>query len=307
LKDLIGMQDLSKEQILKIVDHTLKIRNGKEKVDLSDKRIRLLFLQPSTRTLGSFEDAASMCGAWVKEIVGIEKTSFMKGESLADTLRVYEGYKTNAIVMRTREEGFSRMASSLTKMSIINAGDGTVQHPSQALLDMVAIRETQGKINNLNIAYVGDLRFGRVAHSGVIALSHFNPNLFLVSPEFLALPDFYKKFLVERKVNFQELSRFEEILDQLDILVMLRMQREYFASEDDYNRYKDLYMIYLALLERYNLKKNLKILHPLPRNKEISPDVERTSLNVRRDFFVPRQCWGQSGMILQRLKSISGY
>jgi aspartate carbamoyltransferase catalytic subunit len=198
-------------------------------------------------------------------------TSVQKGETLKDTIIMVSKY-SDLIVMRHPREGSARFASEVSDIPVINAGDGANQHPTQCLLDLYSIRKTQKKLNNLNIAFVGDLKYGRTVHSLAIALTNFNCTYHLVSPQELQLPDSVKKHITEKKLRFHEYTSLEEVIPKVDILYMTRIQRERFADPLEYEKVKNSYILRNDMLD--NSKDNLRILHPLPRVNEINIDVD---------------------------------
>ena len=177
------------------------------------------------------------------------------------------------IVMRHPLEGAARYASEQSRVPIVNAGDGANQHPSQTLLDMFSISKTQGTLQNLKIAMVGDLKYGRTVHSLLMAMSYFNPTFYFIAPEELKMPDEYKDFLNEKGICYEEHQDMAEVIKEVDILYMTRVQKERFADLMEYERVKNTYVLNNAMLE--GTKDNLRILHPLPRVNEISTDVDK--------------------------------
>ncbi|MDO8513830.1 MAG: aspartate carbamoyltransferase [bacterium] len=240
---------------------------------LQDKVIACLFFEPSTRTRFSFETAALKLGA---KVISSENAgqfgSSSKGETLEDTIRVVNGY-ADAIVMRHYIQGAARRAARVSEVPIINAGDGAGEHPTQALLDFYTMRKELGKIEGLRIALVGDLLYGRTVHSLLnLAMLYKSCQFFLISPPRLAVPQKIRAEMQARGVKFRELQDFGEILGKIDVLYMTRVQKERFASENDYNQVKDVYQVDKALLRKLN--KQAIIMHPLPRITEIAPEVD---------------------------------
>ena len=195
-----------------------------------------------------------------------------KGETFADTIRIITSY-ADALVMRHPQEGAARLAAEVSKVPVINAGDGSNQHPSQTLLDLFTIFETQGRLDNLSIAFVGDLKYGRTVHSLAQALCHFGAKLHFVAPKQLAMPDYLVDELKEKGLVCEFHDSIEEILPELDILYMTRVQRERF-DESEYHSIASKFILRAATLR--DAKKNLKVLHPLPRIDEITQDVDDT-------------------------------
>lgn len=267
------MLNLTKEDIEHFVDIAEKIEKGDLKPDLNGTLAALLFFEPSTRTKFSFETAMKKLGGTALSLKNAEQTSLKKGESLHDTLMTISQY-VDLIIMRSPIEGSTRYASEILNIPIINAGDGANQHPTQALLDMYSIKKTQGKLENLKIAMVGDLKFGRTVHSLSQALSDFSPELFFVSPSHLKMPDYIKNNLKNKNVKFSEHEKLEEIIKNIDIMYVTRIQKERFTDPEEYEKVKNTYIVDTPLLK--NVKDNLKIMHPLPRINEITLSVDKT-------------------------------
>ncbi len=267
------MQDISKQDILHFVDIANKIEGGELKPDLNGQLAALLFFEPSTRTKFSFETAMKKLGGTALSLKDAEQTSLKKGESLHDTLMTISQY-VDLVIMRSPIEGSARYASEILNIPVINAGDGANQHPTQALLDMYSIMKTQGKLDNLNIAMVGDLKFGRTVHSLSQALSDFSPNLHFVSPSHLKMPEHIKNDLLKKNVNFFEHEKIEDIINKVDIMYVTRIQKERFTDPEEYEKVKNLYIVDTPLLK--NVKDNFKIMHPLPRVNEITMAVDKT-------------------------------
>jgi aspartate carbamoyltransferase catalytic subunit len=198
-------------------------------------------------------------------------SSVQKGESLRDTIKTVSNY-SDIIVMRHPKEGSARFASEVSGVPIINAGDGSNQHPTQTLLDMYSIRKTQGKLDNLNIAFVGDLKYGRTVHSLVMALCNYQTTFHLVSPHELKLPGSVKIHIKEKNLAYHQYTDLQEVIPEVDILYMTRIQKERFSDPIDYERVKNSYILRNSMLETG--KSNLKVLHPLPRVNEITVDVD---------------------------------
>ncbi|NOZ34483.1 MAG: aspartate carbamoyltransferase [Chlorobi bacterium] len=273
MKNLISMRDIGKEDILKLITLAEKIERKKLTVDMSGKLAALLFFEPSTRTHFSFETAVKKLGGNTFSMSGTSSTSVKKGETLADTLMTISMY-ADIIIMRHVIEGAARFASETVKVPVINAGDGTNQHPTQAMLDLYSIQKTQGTLENLTIGMVGDLRLGRTVHSLAQALSDFNPKFYFASPRHLQMPQYIKDDLKEKNIEFTELEDIKEVMPELDIMYVTRIQKERFAVLEDYEKVKDSYIITKKLLE--GVKKNFKVLHPLPRVNEITTEVDNT-------------------------------
>ena len=268
---LVSISDYGKEEILQIFDLASKFEKNPNQTTLAGKIVATLFFEPSTRTRLSFETAANRLGARVIGFSDAATSSSTKGETLHDTIQMVSSY-ADVIVMRHYLEGAARYAAEVSKVPIINAGDGANQHPSQTLLDLYSILKTQGRLENLNIYLVGDLKYGRAVHSLIMALAHFNPVFHFIAPKELKMPEEYKIFCRKRGIEFSESSELEGNFNDADILYMTRVQKERFLDLIEYERVKDSYTLRKSMLD--NTKENLKILHPLPRVGEIHPDVD---------------------------------
>lgn len=272
-KSLISIQDFTKEEILHILDVAREFEQNKSQTFLSDKVIACIFFEPSTRTRLSFETASNRLGARVIGFSDAANTSVRKGESLKDTIKMVSNY-VDLIVMRHPLEGSARYASEIASVPVINAGDGANQHPTQTLLDLYTIMETQGRLDNIDINMVGDLKYGRTVHSLLQALSHFSPSFTFTSPTELEMPLEYKEFLNEKKIPFRETTELEQYLNDTDILYMTRIQQERFTDPVEYEKVKNVYSLNKSMLG--SVRENMRILHPLPRLQEIANDVDET-------------------------------
>ena len=272
-KSLISIGDFTKEEILHVLETAKEFEQNREQNFLEGKVIASLFFEPSTRTRLSFETAINRLGAKVIGFADATNTSQSKGETLKDTIKMVNNY-VDMIVMRHPLEGSSRYASEVADVPVVNAGDGANQHPSQTLLDLYSILQTQGTLEGLTINMVGDLKYGRTTHSLLQAMSHFNPRFIFTSPEELKMPKEYKAFLDRRGIEYIETTSLNEHLNDCDILYMTRVQQERFTDPMEYERVKDVYTLNASMLE--NVKENMKILHPLPRVTEIDQDVDDT-------------------------------
>jgi len=238
---------------------------------LDGKVVATLFFEPSTRTRLSFESAVNYLGGKVIGFSDASSSSVKKGESLKDTILTVCNY-SDLIVMRHPREGSARYASEVSTKPIINAGDGANQHPTQCLLDLYSIRKTQGKLEDLDIVFVGDLKYGRTVHSLVIAMTNFNCRFHLVSPLELKLPSSVKIHIKEKKLEYYQYTDLCEAIPKADIIYMTRIQRERFSDPIEYEKVKNSYILNKSLLT--DAKPNMKILHPLPRVNEIDEDVD---------------------------------
>ncbi|MCI2082399.1 MAG: aspartate carbamoyltransferase [Bacteroidales bacterium] len=272
-KSLISITDFSKDEMLHILDVAAYFEKNKMQSFLSGKVVASLFFEPSTRTRLSFETAANRLGAKVIGFADTRNTSITKGESLKDTIKMVSNY-ADLIIMRHPLEGSSRYASEISSLPVINAGDGANQHPTQTLLDMYTMRETQGTLENLCINMVGDLKYGRTVHSLIQAMYYFHPRFIFTSPNELTMPEQYKEFLRQHEIPFTETDSLVGHLNEADILYMTRVQQERFTDPMEYEKVKNVYRLDASMLR--SVKSNMKILHPLPRVNEIAQDVDDT-------------------------------
>ncbi|MGC8866021.1 MAG: aspartate carbamoyltransferase [Bacteroidales bacterium] len=270
-RSLVSITDFTKEEYLRILDLAQHFERNPIQRILEGYVVATLFFEPSTRTRLSFESAVNRLGGKVIGFSDASVSSTSKGESLADTIRTVSNY-SDLIVMRHPIEGSARWASEVATVPIINAGDGANQHPTQCLLDLYTILQTQGTLDNLQVAFVGDLKYGRTVHSNVIALTHFNTTFHLVSPEELKLPSAVKMHIKEKNLQYFQYTDIQEVIGKADILYMTRIQRERFSDPMEYERVKNSYILTNSMLS--GAKDNLRILHPLPRVNEIATDVD---------------------------------
>lgn len=270
-KSLVSINDFSREEHIRILDLAGAFEKQPRQRILEDYVVATLFFEPSTRTRLSFESAATHLGARVIGFSDSASSSVQKGESLRDTILTVCNY-ADIIVIRHPKEGSARFASEVSKVPVINAGDGANQHPTQTLLDMYSIRKTQETLDNLNVAFVGDLKFGRTVHSLVIALCNYNTTFHLVSPTELKLPSSVKMHIKEKNLSYYQYADLMEVIPKIDILYMTRIQKERFSDPMEFEKVKNSYVLRNAMLE--GAKSNLKILHPLPRVNEIMTDVD---------------------------------
>jgi aspartate carbamoyltransferase catalytic subunit len=272
-KSLISINDYTKDEQVAILDLASHFEKNPTQKILEDYVVATLFFEPSTRTRLSFESAVNRLGGKIIGFSDASSTSVKKGESLKDTILTVSNY-SDLIVMRNPVEGSARYASEVATVPVINAGDGANQHPTQTLLDLYTIRQTQGTLDNLHVAFVGDLKYGRTVHSLVIALCNYNTTFHFVSPNVLKLPSSIKMHIKNNNLNYHQYNDMNEVIGNTDILYMTRIQRERFSDPLEYERVKDLYILEKNML--IDFKENLKILHPLPRVNEISEDIDNT-------------------------------
>lgn len=272
-KSLISITDFSKEEQLKVLEVAADFEKNPNQKLLNDHVVATLFFEPSTRTRLSFETAANRLGARVIGFSDSSSTSVQKGETLKDTIKMVSSY-VDIIVMRNPREGSARWASEMSSVPVINAGDGANQHPTQCLLDMYSIKQTQGKLEDLQVAFVGDLKYGRTVHSLVQALCQFNATFHLVSPVELKLPSSVKMHIKEAGLRYEQYTELQDVIPFADIVYMTRIQKERFSDPMEYEKVKNSYILDRKMIE--GCKPNMKILHPLPRVNEISEDVDDT-------------------------------
>jgi aspartate carbamoyltransferase catalytic subunit len=273
-RDIISVKDFSRDEI----DYILKIAQAMEPIAtqgsdmLRGKILATLFFEPSTRTRLSFEAAMHKLGGSTIGFAEAEIASVKKGENLADTVRTVENY-ADVIAVRHPLEGAARLAAEFAKVPIINGGSGAEEHPTQALLDLYTIMKEKGKIDGLKIALLGDLRYGRTVHSLAYALSLYNIELYLISPESLKMRREVLQTIKE-KIPVTERTSLEKIVPLVDVLYVTRIQKERFPDPAEYIKVKGSHKIDMTTLS--DAKKDLIILHPLPRVDEISPEVDNT-------------------------------
>ena len=275
MRNLIGIEDFSKSEIDNLIEVSKDIIKNKDayKEKCKGKILATLFFEPSTRTRLSFESAMISLGGNVIGFSSAENTSTSKGETLVDTIKVVSCY-SDIIAMRHPKEGAPLVATMNSKVPIINAGDGGHNHPTQTLLDLLTISKEKGRLDNLTIGLCGDLKFGRTVHSLVTALSLYkNIKFILISPKELKMPDYIKTEILDKNnIGYTETEDLENNISKLDILYMTRVQKERFLNEEDYIRLKDVYILNKEKMQ--NAKKDLCVLHPLPRVNEISTDID---------------------------------
>lgn len=275
--DVVSIRDFSREQIEEILERSRQMlpyaRGEKISKALEGKILGNLFFEPSTRTRLSFESAANRLGARVIDVSQTSETSMVKGETLADTIRMVEAY-SDVIVLRHPHEGAARLAARFSNKPVINAGDGAGSHPTQTLLDLFTIEEELGNIEGMNVTLLGDLKYGRTAHSLAEALTVLGAKLTFVAPETLQMP----KETVDRvkQLGGSPLitSDIEGIISSVDVLYVTRIQRERFPDPTEYQRVAGTYRVDREMLRE--AKKDMIVMHPLPRIDEIAPEVDST-------------------------------
>ncbi|MBR5467103.1 MAG: aspartate carbamoyltransferase [Bacteroidaceae bacterium] len=273
-RSLVTLAGHSREKIEYLIKMAQEFEKHPNRRLLAGRVVATLFFEPSTRTRLSFETAANRLGARVIGFADPKVTSGTKGETLKDTIMMVSSY-ADVIVMRHYLEGAALYASEVAPVPIMNAGDGANQHPSQTMLDLYTIYQTQGTLDNLNIYMVGDLKYGRTVHSLLMAMRHFNPTFHFIAPDELAMPGVYKRYCEEYGIKYVEHKDFDaDTISDADILYMTRVQKERFVDLDEYERVKDRYLLKKDMLVK--ARENMKILHPLPRVNEIEYSIDDT-------------------------------
>ena len=274
MRHLISPLDFSVEELDDLLDLASDIEKNPDKYKeaCKGKKIATLFYEPSTRTRLSFEAAMINLGGSVLGFSSADSSSASKGESVSDTIRIISCY-ADICAMRHPKEGAPLVAASKSSIPVINAGDGGHQHPTQTLTDLMTIRSLKGRLNNLTIGLCGDLKFGRTVHSLINALLRYeNISFVLISPPELRVPEYIRENLTKAGAPFKEVTKLEDVMSDLDILYMTRVQKERFFNEEDYIRMKDSYILDKRKMEL--AKDDMLVLHPLPRVNEISVEVD---------------------------------
>ena len=275
MRHLMSPLDFSVEELDRLMDIAADIEKNRSKyAHICDgKVLATCFYEPSTRTRLSFESAMLHLGGQVLGFASADSSSAAKGESVSDTIRIISCY-ADICAMRHPKEGAPMVAASKSKIPVINAGDGGHQHPTQTLTDLMTIRALKGHLDNMTIGLCGDLKFGRTVHSLINALKRYpGINFIFISPEELRIPDYIREdILIRNNIPYKEVIKLEDVMPELDILYMTRVQKERFFNEEDYVRLKDFYIL---TKDKMGLaKEDMLVLHPLPRVNEISVEVD---------------------------------
>ena len=269
--DITNTKDMSKDGILRLLDRADEIEPSGA---LEGHVLALLFFEPSTRTRMSFDSAMKRLGGRTVDMGSVESSSVQKGETLADTVRVVEGY-ADAIVLRHPREGSARLASEFVDAPVINAGDGAGHHPTQTLLDLYTVRDNVDEsLGDLRVGIMGDLKYGRTVHSLAFALAKFGTRITFVSPPSLRVPENVRTELSNQGVEFEEIETVEGVVDSLDVLYVTRIQKERFPDEKEYEKVAGEYRVTPETLDEAH--EDLVLMHPLPRVDEIAPEVDET-------------------------------
>ncbi|MDX8335804.1 MULTISPECIES: aspartate carbamoyltransferase [Cetobacterium] len=273
MRDFISMKDFTKGDILEVLRVAKELEKKNEEL-LRNKIVGSLFFEPSTRTRLSFTSAAYRLGAKVLGFDSPDATSLKKGESLRDTIKMTEAY-SDVIVMRHNRDGAARFAADISKVPVVNAGDGANEHPSQTLLDLYTIQKEFGDIEGKKVAFVGDLKYGRTVHSLTKALEMFNCEFYFIAPDVIQIPEYITRELDKKGMKYHILNDYKDVLKEIDVLYMTRIQKERFDNQEDYEKVAGVYVI-----DKKNIvgkcKENMIILHPLPRVDEIKIDLDET-------------------------------
>ncbi|MGR3295591.1 MAG: aspartate carbamoyltransferase [Candidatus Bathyanammoxibius sp.] len=278
-RDVISFRDFTREEILYLLNLSKEMEEKTHPDLLKGRVLALLFFEPSTRTRMSFESAMKLMGGEVISFADPGATSVVKGESLRDTVKIVAGY-ASAIVIRHFLEGAARLVADTVDVPVINAGDGSNQHPTQTFLDLYTIQKTKGTLEGLTVGFIGDLKYGRTVHSLTYALAHFNASMYFISPSALRMPSDLLDGLTKRGVKFKETTSLEEVSGKLDALYCTRIQKERFADPIEYGKVKGAYHLSKAALNQLDVKDDLKILHPLPRVEEMDESLDDTPYAV---------------------------
>lgn len=278
-RDVISFRDFTREEILYLLSLSKEMEEKTHPDLLKGRVLALLFFEPSTRTRMSFESAMKLMGGEVISFADPGATSVVKGESLRDTVKIVAGY-ASAIVIRHFLEGAARLVADTVDVPVINAGDGSNQHPTQTFLDLYTIQKTKGTLEGLTVGFIGDLKYGRTVHSLTYALAHFNASMYFISPSALRMPSDLLDGLTKRGVKFKEATSLEEVSGKLDALYCTRIQKERFADPIEYGKVKGAYHLSKVALGQLDVKDDLKILHPLPRVEEMDESLDDTPYAV---------------------------
>ncbi len=279
LENVISIRDFDRDGLLSILEMA-RAAEGTNNPDLLKGHVLgIMFIEPSTRTRLSFAAAMVRLGGEVLDFGDPSRSSLQKGESLADTLKTFSSY-CDVMTIRHPLEGVARLAAQIAGIPVINAGDGANQHPTQTFLDLYTIQKTCGRLDNLKVGFIGDLRYSRTVHSLAEALSWFEDELYFISPEVLKAPGYLLEELEEKEVVYDHFNSPEDVLPELDVLYCTRIQEERFADRLEYEQVKSCYRIRKSLLEECGVKESLKIMHPLPRVDELADDIDNTPYGV---------------------------
>ena len=273
-RDVISVRDFTRQELDFIFDSTESIERepGRVSDSLKEELVALLFFEPSTRTYSTFEIAAKRLGCTVAGFSNPAESAVAKGETLHDTVRMFEGYGAKCFVIRHNMMGAARFASEISHVPVINAGDGSREHPTQAMLDLYSIRKSLGNIDGLKIGILGDLKYGRTASSLSYGLANYDVEISFIAPDALQIRPEVELYLRERGVRVMRESNLKESIGSLDVLYVTRIQKERIPDPTEYEKLRGQYQVNLELLR--DAKKSLNVMHPLPRIDEIATDVD---------------------------------
>lgn len=274
MRDFVSILDFSRDELESIFEEADEMSSIGSSDVLKGKVLALAFFEPSTRARLSFSAAMFKLGGSVVDLGSIKDSSMARRETFSDTIKVLDSL-ADAIVIRHSLEGASKFAAQIAKSPVISAGDGSKEHPVQGILDLYSIRRFLGDIDGLSIGVIGDLRYGRAVRSFLLGLTRFLPSkLYLISPQSLRVKDDIRETLISSRIDFEEISWLEDVISELDVLYVTRLQKERFPDPSEYERLKGTYRITKSLLRE--AKKRMIILHPLPRMEELSLEVDET-------------------------------
>ncbi|MDE1857607.1 MAG: aspartate carbamoyltransferase [Thaumarchaeota archaeon] len=276
-RDVVSARDFKRDQFEQVIQgvEDLEKRRGSLDGALKGKLAALLFFEPSTRTYSSFQIAAEKLGMRVSGFAGPTGSSITKGETLHDTLRMFEGYGADVFVIRHSKMGAARFAAEISDTPVISAGDGSREHPTQAMVDLYAIRKAFGRVDGLKVGMLGDLRYGRTSSSLAYALSNFDVDITFIAPDALQMRPEVTQLLKQRGVTAKKESALKNVAGELDVLYVTRIQKERIPDPTEYEKVKGMYEVNLEALRE--AKPSLKVLHPLPRVDELSTDIDDTN------------------------------
>jgi len=273
--DVISIRDFTREEVDEVLEHSFRMEDEGSSHRLDGRVLALVFFEPSTRTRMSFASAMMKLGGNVLEFGDPDQTSLSKGETLSDTLRVVSGY-CDIMAIRHPWEGAARLASEVSDVPVINAGDGSNQHPTQTFLDLFTMRKLHGRLDGLTVGYLGDLKYSRTVHSLAVAMCNYECTQHFIAPESLEAPDHLLGELDDCGAPYAQHDDPAEVLPELDILYCTRIQEERFPESMEYEKVKGVYRTDRELLENAGVKKSFRVMHPLPRVDELSTDVDDT-------------------------------
>ncbi|MBM4054886.1 MAG: aspartate carbamoyltransferase [Planctomycetes bacterium] len=278
-RDIISILHFNKEELLYLLDVTKRMEQADYSNVLKGKVLAALFFEPSTRTRLSFETAMKRLGGMVVGFADSGTTSIAKGETLSDSVKTIEGY-CDVIVLRHYREGAAQLVADIVDVPVINAGDGSNQHPTQTFLDLYTIQKTKGTLEGLKIGFLGDLKYGRTVHSLAYALAYFGTEMYFISPPNLRMPKDYMEELQSRHVVCHEAESLQGIGNFLDVIYCTRIQEERFADPIEFEKVRGIYRLSKSMLDGLGVKDDLKIMHPLPRVDEMDENLDGTNYAI---------------------------